>query len=305
MSKSEIVIKNGCIYHLGLKKGQLAPNILLVGDPARCYKVAAYFEEIIHEVKNREYVTLTGTFDGIPISVIGTGIGTDNVEIALTEILAVHEFDFDTLERLSDCQPLNLIRIGTSGGVQSDIEGGTLGIASYGLGLDNTGLYYDHPVIDQQIEPIEQEAFRILTDATPKHSRFRAKIFPYASMASPEIVKALEAEAEKLGVGYSTGITAATPGFYGPSARIVDGLINTIPDIKYHLAQLSVNGHRVINMEMESSILFHICRHLEYRAGTICAIISQPTKSAKLIDYGVVIDEAIRTAIGAIKRLNS
>lgn len=303
MAKSEIVVVDHKVYHLGLKKGQLAPNIFLVGDPARSYKVAAYFDEVKHEVKNREYVTITGTFEGLPVSVIGTGIGTDNVEIALTEILTVHEFDFITHERLVSHKPLNLIRIGTSGGVQEDIAGGTLGIASYGLGLDNTGLYYDHPVVDPQISLIEKVAFRILTEASPENTRFRAKIIPYASKASPEVVRSLVNEAENLGLSNVIGITASTPGFYGPSARYIDGLINTIPNIKHHLAQLDVNGHRVINMEMESSILFHICQKLKYRAGTICAIISNPKTSASLINYNEVIDGAIRTALGAMKNL--
>ena len=98
---SEIVVIDGKVLHLGLAKGQLAENVFLVGDPARAVRVADRFEHILCEVKNREYVTITGSYNGMPVSVIGTGIGVDNVEIALVEAYTVHAFDFDTSEYLS------------------------------------------------------------------------------------------------------------------------------------------------------------------------------------------------------------
>ena len=116
---SEIVVNNGTVLHLGLAPGQLAENVFLVGDPALAVRVSQRFDEIRCEVRNREYVTFTGTCQGVPMSVIGTGIGVDNVEIALVEAYAVHAFDFESSERRSDAVPLKFIRIGTSAGVQS------------------------------------------------------------------------------------------------------------------------------------------------------------------------------------------
>lgn len=300
MPKSEIIITDNKVYHLGLKKDQLAPNIFLVGDPARCYKIAEHFDAIQHEVKKREFVTLTGMYQNQPMSVIGTGIGTDNVEIALMEMYTVLEFDFTTQERLHKKPTVNIIRVGTSGGVQADLAAGTMGIARYALGMDSTGFYYDHQTVDETITAIEKQADQILDNTIDSTSRFKGKIYTYASKASQVIIDALIHQAEKREVPYSVGITASSPGFYGPSARIVDGIQNTVPNIKHELAKLSVDNNRVINMEMESSLLFHLCDALSYRAGTICPIISNPYSSADLIDYDQTIRDAIELALGAM-----
>jgi len=111
--KSEIVVVDGKVLHLGLARGQLARNIFLVGDPARAIRVAERFDNITAEVRNREYVTITGSYNGVPVSVIGTGIGVDNVEIALVEAYTVAAFDFDSAEYLPGSPPLKFIRIGT------------------------------------------------------------------------------------------------------------------------------------------------------------------------------------------------
>lgn len=301
---SEIVVVDGKVLHLGLAKGQLAENIFLVGDPARAIRVSKRFDSISCEVRNREYVTLTGRYKGMPITVTGTGIGVDNVEIALVEAYATHAFDFDTGELDSSARPLKFIRIGTSAGCQDDIEPGTLTISRYGLGLDNAGLYYDHPVVDDVIPEIERQAFEILTAATPADARFRGKILPYASKASPQVVAALTNQAQRLGTEHVVGITSATPGFYGPSSRYIEGLANTVPEIKTQLSALNVQGHRVVNMEMESSLLFHLAGHLGCQVGTICPVISKPTASTAILDYSASVEKAIDVGLAAMCELN-
>ena len=301
---SEIVVIDGKVLHLGLAKGQLAENVFLVGDPARAVRVANRFDSIHSEVRNREYVTITGSYNGMPISVIGTGIGVDNVEIALVEAYTVHAFDFDTSEYLSGTPPLKFIRIGTSAGVQNDIEPGTMAISTYGLGLDNAGLYYDHPAVDEIVTNIEEQAFEILANATPAEARFREKIIPYASKASPDVAAALTDHAAALNIDHVTGITAATPGFYGPSSRYIEGLANTVPSIKTQLAALQVQQHKVVNMEMESSLLFHVAGHLGCLVGTICPIISKPLSSTAILDYTDSVESAIDIALGAMCQLN-
>lgn len=300
MHHSEIVIHNNRVYHLGLGKGDLAPNIFLVGDPSRCYKVAAHFDQVNQEITNREYVTLTGTYRGVPMSVIGTGIGTDNVEIALVEIYTLLEFDFQTKQKLPHPPQVNIIRIGTSGGIQADLAAGTMAIAKYALGMDSTGLYYDHAATNDCLEQIEEQANRLLEEATPAGSRFKGKIITYASQASQKITNALIAQAQKNNIAYACGITASSPGFYGPSARYIEGLQNSIPNIKQVIAKLAVGDHKIINMEMESSLLFHLCSPLAYQAGTICPIISNPYSSDELIDYDRVITQAIGIALEAM-----
>jgi uridine phosphorylase len=301
---SEIVVKDGRVLHLGLAKGQLAENVFLVGDPARAIRVSNRFDRILCEVKNREFVTITGSYNDMPVSVIGTGIGVDNVEIALVEAYTVHAFDFDTSEYLPGTPPLKFIRIGTSAGVQNDIEPGTMAISTYGLGLDNAGLYYDHPPADEIVTNIEAQAFEILANATPAQSRFRNKIIPYASKASPDVAAALVNCAAALNIDHVTGITAATPGFYGPSSRYIEGLANTIPAIKTQLAALQVEQHKVVNMEMESSLLFHVAGHLGCPVGTICPIISKPLSSTAILDYAASVESAIDIALDAMCQLN-
>ena len=302
---SEIVVNDGKVLHLGLAKGQLAENVFLVGDPARALRVSERFDEISSEVRNREYVTLTGNHRGVPMSVIGTGIGVDNVEIALIEAYAVHAFDFDSSERRADATPLKFIRIGTSAGVQDDVEPGTLAISSHGLGLDNGGMYYDHPAADDTVTKIEQHAYEILLNATPEKARFRGKLTPYASRATPAVVTALVSCASAQSVDHVVGITAATPGFYGASGRYIDGLVNTVPDIKNKLSALRVDEHKVVNMEMESSLLFHIAAYLGCPVGTICPVISKPTASTAILDYAASVESAIDVALAAMCELNS
>ncbi len=305
MRRSEIVVNNGRLYHIGLGKEHLKPNVIFVGDPARAYRVSARFDSVEAEVKNREYVTLTGKYKGMPLMVMGTGIGTDNVEIAMGELYSLNEFNFDTGMREPDTTPLTIIRVGTSGGVQPAIAPGVLGIASYALGLDNTGFFYNQPPADNTVSEIEKEAYKILTDATPSGSRFRGKIYPYASKASPDVVSLLSKKAEVSGAEYIQGITVSSPGFYGPSGRFLDGLEYTIPEIKLKLAELMVEKRQIINFEMESSLLFHLAAQMGYRAGTICPIISNPKTSDAIPDYKPHVENSITIALDSLVDLYS
>ncbi|NNF01012.1 MAG: hypothetical protein HKN25_18490 [Pyrinomonadaceae bacterium] len=302
--RSEIIVSGGRIYHLGLAKGELAKNIFLVGDPARAERVAKRFDKIDHTVRNREYVTITGRYRGLPSSVIGTGIGTDNVEIAVIEAYAVNEINFETQQR-ETASPLTFIRIGTSGGVQPDTIPGSMAIAEYGLGLDSTGFYYDRQEDDPVIREIERETLAVLDKAAPPGFRFKGKTIPYASRASSEVVHALETQSEREVCDFETGITVSSPGFYGPSSRNIEGFTNTIPDIKGQLAGLNIQGKRVINMEMESSLLFHLCGIIGYRASTICPMISNPGSSDEIVDYESAIEQAITIGLNAMLDLNS
>ncbi len=245
---SELIVINGRIYHLGLRPEELARQIFVVGDPARADKVAAHFDSIEFRANNREYVTRTGTFRGMPVTVIATGIGTDNNEIALIEAFGLNEFDLETRTRRADALPLTIIRLGTSGGPQEDIECGTLAIASYALGLDNTGLFYETPLPDFTAAQMEKQAYKIITNATPKNARFKGKIHPYASKASPEVVEALVKYASANHVPYAVGITASASGFFGPQGREIPGLPITVPRLQEHLAKLCVVGQKVLSV---------------------------------------------------------
>lgn len=302
---SEVVVVDGRVYHLGLGPHELAENLLLVGDPARAYVVAGRFDRVDHEVKHREFVTLTGAHHGLPVSVIGTGIGPDNVEIALVEAWALASLDLVTgLRRPASgpgcVRPLTAIRVGTSGGTRDDVPAGTLVVSSYAVGLDSTGLYYEAPSVDATAAALEQAARQAIDEGVLPGSRFAGAFFPYAARADPALVRALERRAAAAGARFVTGATVTAPGFYGPSGRQLAGVTNTVADVKARLGRVEAAGVRVLNMEMESSLLFHLASQLGVRAGTICPIISRPASHASVADPSPFVAQAIEIALGAI-----
>lgn len=301
--KSEIVISEGRAYHIGVAPHEMAPRIFQVGDPDRAYKVAKRFDCVDYECRNREFVTLTGKLDGRPVSVMGTGIGHDNVEIALLEAYTVLAFDLESQTLKEKVPEVTVIRIGTSGGAQGDVEPGTLGITSYAIGLDTTGIYWDVPVPDETAELLEKRAKVLLDEATVKGSRFEGWIMPYAARGTPEIVDLLVKAAGEVApqVPHTTGVTVAAPGFYGASGRFMEGLNLTVPGIKLATANIEANGHRVVNFEMESSLIFLLAQGLGWNAGTICPIISNPMRQDVVLDYRPYVEAAIDIAIEAMR----
>ncbi|MBU4242070.1 MAG: nucleoside phosphorylase, partial [Nanoarchaeota archaeon] len=276
-------------------------NIFVVGDPARADKVAAHFDSVEHREQNREYVTRTGIYKEMPVTVIATGIGTDNNEIALVESFGLNEFDLETREKKEHSRDITVIRLGTSGGPQKDIKEGTLAIGSYALGLDNTGMFYEFAHPDNITKKIEEEAYRILTDNTPDGSRFKGKIIPYASKATSEVVSALEKHVKG---DYAVGITASASGFFAPQGREIPGLPITVPRLQEHLATLDINGLKVVNFEMESSLLFHLGRLMNYKCGTICPIIANRQTGKFLADYSEAVERCIETGLEAMLELH-
>ena len=304
MRPSELMIHGGVAYHIGARAEDLTPQLFLVGDPARARLVAERFDAIHVTKTHREYVIISGCHRGVPMTVMGTGMGTDNVEMGLIEAWSLLSFDAESRRRLPNAPRMTAIRIGTSGGVQADIDPGTLAIATHGLGLDTTGVFYQHVSDDPQVPAIETQARELIRAATPEGYRFRDAIWPYAAPANPDVIAALIAATTARHASYVTGITAATPGFYGGSGRYLDGLTNTVPGIKDCLAQLDCDGVRVVNMEMESSLLFHLGDALGLRAGTICPVISNPARQAAIADYGPFVSTCIDIALDAMVALS-
>jgi uridine phosphorylase len=279
--------------------------VFVVGDPARAYRVAARFDRVDHEVKHREFVTLTGSHQGLPVTALGTGIGPDNVEIALVEAWALASLDLSSRERLPQsgpraARPLTILRVGTSGGTREDVPVGTLVISSYAIGLDSTGLFYEAPPADATVTALERATRAAIDAGVRPDSRFAGAFTPYASRATPALVAALGLAAAAAGARFATGVTVTSPGFFGPSGRFLDGVTNTVADVKARLGGIEVAGLRVLNMEMESSLLFHLASLLGVRAGTLCPTISNPAGHGSVVDPAPLVEQAIDVALAAM-----
>lgn len=251
------------LYHIALaRRDGVPPNMLLVGEPDRAKVVAGFFDNGVEgSAAHREFATYWGKYKGVPVAVMGTGIGVDNSEIASVELHAAHEYDPEKDEWDEEPARRTIIRVGTSASPQADVPLGSLGVTSHAIGLDNTGLSYlhhprleDYPGINDG-EPfapyytpgdpvawaIFHETQRRIWDAT------RGIIRPYVSTATPQVVEALKNAAGKnglpldAGIGAYTGITTSAPGFFGPQGRQIGRLSNVIlPDLQDRLARIRI-----------------------------------------------------------------
>lgn len=268
---SQLVLSpDGAVYHLKLFPEQLADTVILVGDPHRVELVSSFFDDIEFRVSNRELNTHTGYYRGKHISVISTGMGTDNIDIVLNELDALVNIDLKTREVKKEKTSLNLIRIGTSGALQSHIPVGESFVAGeMALGLD--GLLYFYQDAMQVIEKDFTDAFIAQTsypDFLPR---------PYAVKASEKLLK-------QLAPGCITGITATSPGFYGPQGRVLR--LNVVdPLMNKKIENFSFRNQQITNFEMESSALYGLSRLMGHEALTICLIIANRVTEEFAGDY--------------------
>ncbi len=284
---SELPLNNdGSIYHLHLHPGQLAPNVILVGDPGRVPVVSRLFDRIDCKVQNRELLTHTGTFNGQPVTVLSTGMGTDNIDIVLNELDALVNVDLQKRTRKEDFTSLNLIRIGTSGSFQADLKVNTFCAAQYGLGLDGLLNYYDLP--ENLFEKDMMEAFD-------------AHMALPDCFARPYIVAGSQALIDKVAFDMTKGITATAPGFFGPQGRQVR-LPLRFPRQNELLESFSCHGHRVCNMEMETSALYGLGRGLGHNCLTVCVLIANRCTKDFSQDYKPHVEELVRTVLDRITR---
>jgi uridine phosphorylase len=252
---SELVLnKLGQVYHLGLHPEQLAETVILVGDQDRVSLVSACFDTVTHQSRHREFVCHTGTFNGKRISVLSTGIGTDNVDIAINELDALVNIDLETRTNKEQLTSLKLIRIGTCGILQPEIPVHSYILSSHAFGLDNVAHFY----------PFEfSEAEKIVASELSRHLKLPPTIQPYCSEASPKLTALLSSELTH------PGITVTSSGFYGPQGRSLRlGLRNA--DINERLTDFRYAGLKVLNFEMESSALFALGKALGHDCTTIC-----------------------------------
>ncbi len=305
---SDLPLRDGRVYHLDLKPEELAKDILLVGDPERASLISKEFlKEIQVERFNRGLRCVTGIVSetGQRISIITHGMGTPSMEIVLNELTALNEIDFTTMKRKARFDPLTLIRVGTTGGVQKETALGTLIITDYIVGLDNTGLFYDAPCPDQACRTLEERIRETVDRSISPASRFKGKIFPYGAKAHREVVAALETEALRLGVSHKRGVTVTSSGFFGNEGREISRIPLTVQDMDNLLApvETGIPGLKIENLEMEASFLLHFMGAQGYRAGAIYPIIDKRCDGTFLTEYSRNIREATRLALRALARL--
>jgi len=282
---SELIINpDGSIFHLKLQPEQLADIVLLVGDPGRVSSVSRHFEKIEHQVSNREFITHTGVYNNKRISVLSTGIGTDNIDIVVNELDALVNIDLKSRKAKSETKSLQLIRLGTSGSLQKDIDTDSFLVSSYGLGMDGLLNYYGN--LESIVETKMSEAFQL-------HTQWKTGL-PY-----PYIVKASEKLLTSLGKGLKAGITATAPGFYGPQGRVLR-IPLAVPGMNDAFTSFQYEGERITNFEMETSALYGLSKHLGHEALTICSIIANRLAKTYSKDYKITVDKMISLVLNRL-----
>lgn len=300
------ITPEGRIYHLDLLPGDLAQSIIIVGDPDRVAAMGSEFlEQISVERFHRGLRTMTGKVrgSGLPASFVTSGMGTPSLEIVLQEIVALNEIDFQTRTRRAQHAPIDIIRVGTSGGLQARTELGTAIISRYALGMDNTGIFYDISPTDDLCVELEERSTALIREArVGKNVRY--VIAPYAAKADEEISEALVKAAAELRVSHREGITVSNSGFFANQGRDVTRIAPAIPDLDDVLSKLELsNGLRVENMEMEASFLLSFMGALGYRSGAICPAIANRRKDTFAKDIVSSVRDATRVALRALEKL--
>ncbi len=282
IAESELILNpDSSIFHLHLHPDQLADTVLLVGDPGRVNSVSKYFSKIEHKVENREFVTHTGIFNGKRITVLSTGIGTDNIDIVVNELDALVNIDLKTRTIKEKHSSLNLIRLGTSGSLQKEIPVDSFLMSMYGLGFD--GLLNFYQTNDAVVE-------KEMTNSFVEHIKWDGK------MARPYIVKASDKLTTLLQEGMYTGITATASGFYGPQGRILR-LALADAELNDKLSSFEYKGIKATNFEMETSALYGLGKLLGHEACTICVIIANRIIGQYSKDYKVPVDKLIQIVL--------
>ena len=259
---SELIINpDGSIYHLNITPEQIAPTVITVGDPNRVGEVSKHFDKIEHKIQHREFVTHTGILRGQPISVISTGIGTDNIDIVMTELDALVNIDFTTRETKSTLTSLNIIRIGTSGSIQQDIPLDSFVISEKAVGFDNLMHFYD-----AQQNGDELVLADILADYLEKRSE-DLMLIPYVFNADKSLLEKFNQPE------FIRGTTLTAPGFYAPQGRILRGR-SAEPKLLKILSSFKHNNTVLTNLEMETAGIYGMARLLNHKAISISAILA-------------------------------
>lgn len=282
IGESELIINgDGSIFHLHIKPEELADTVILVGDPGRVETVSSFFESVECSASSREFKSVTGRYNGKRITVLSTGIGCDNLDIVMTELDALVNIDFETREVKKEHRKLTILRIGSSGAVQSDIPLGSYVFSHVSVGFDGLlNWYADRDEIARQD----------LEEAFLKHIDWdRYLPIPYFVNASERLSK-LFADSTV------PGMTIAASGFYGPQCRVVRVPL-VIPDLMDKIESFRCGEYRFTNFEMEGSALAGLAKKLGHDGATVCLIIANRYAKEANPDYKPLMNNLIKLCL--------
>ena len=282
-----IINEDGSIFHLHIRPEHLADKVILVGDQGRVNMVASFFDEgsIECDIQSREFHTITGKYHGKRISCISTGIGTDNCDIVLKELDALAHIDFATRTEKDEHRTLEIVRIGTCGGMQEDIPLGTFLVSEKSIGWDGVLAFY---------EGRDEIADLGFEDALVDFIHYPAKAArPYVVAANPELVNRIAGE------DMMRGCTIAANGFYGPQGRVLRCEL-AVKEINDLITDFRYEGQRITNYEMEGSAIAGLSLLMGHKAMTVCCVIAQRKVEAANTDYKPRIKQLVQTVLERI-----
>ena len=285
---SELILNgDGSIYHLNLVPEELASTIITVGDPDRVSEVSKHFETVEIRKGKREFITHTGWFKGERLSVISTGIGTDNIDIVFNELDALVNIDFNSRTVKKKKTTLNIIRIGTAGAIQKELEVDSILANNYAIGLDGLLHYYNSEAI-QEVDL--QNAFTKQINWPSTHPK------PYIVAADKDLLQSFEDP------NLNLGTTATNVGFYGPQSRVLRLALNN-PSLIGSLSSFNYKNQHITNLEMETSGIYGLSKLLGHKAISLNSIVANRASGTVSKDPKIAMQKLIVFALEKISKI--
>jgi len=274
---------NGAIYHIDIHPENLSDKIILVGDPGRVETISSKFDTVEFTHFHRELTTHTGYYKGKRISVISTGMGTDNIDIVLTELDALANVDLQKMEQKQEHKTLTMVRIGTCGAIQEDIPVGSYIAANKGFGFDGLLQFYEHNPQEYEELVAHFVAFTGWGERLP---------YPYCYPADQTLL-------DTIAFDMVHGITASAPGFFGPQGRYVRAPL-AFPRLNEKIEKFEYQNQRITNLEMECSAIYGLGNLLGHKTLTVCLAIANRVTHQFLRDYSKEMDTLITKVLDRI-----
>jgi uridine phosphorylase len=285
MKQTELIINpDGSIFHLHLLPGDIAENIIIVGDPGRVEMIGQMLDSVRVRKSNREFSTVTGRYHDLEITVISSGIGTDNIDIVMNELDALVNIDLATGVVVDEPRSLSFVRIGTAGGLQEDIPAGSFVATGKAVGFDGVLHFY---------EGYEWCLDHMFADALASHLEWPDTLpYPYVVDADPALL-------ERVASGMRKGITISSPGFYGPQGRRLR-LEPFDSELNENIRTFRFRGESITNYEMESSAIYGLAKLLNHKALTVCVVIGNRVTGKFLSDYKSAMKTLVQQVLDAL-----